>query len=246
VKNLFAAVGSAFGYFSILPNGSRPQQTVPGYAAIGMLPLVGLVIGALAGAVGYGISCVTNALLGYALAYCAMIVFSGALHLDGFLDSCDALFASVDPQNRLKILKDPTHGTYAVAGMSILTVLWIATLSGFKPQTLPLLLAFTGALARTGALLPMFFNADTRPTPSPALAQSPSKFVFFAWLAIVLAGSFFVGRWVWAVIPVILCFNVLIARWIAKQLGGSLVGDSYGFLITISEAFVLLLLDSKV
>jgi adenosylcobinamide-GDP ribazoletransferase len=231
VKNLLAAIGSAFAYFSILPSDSRFKHEPPAPAAIDVLPLVGIVIGAIAGGVGYGISLFTTPLLGYAAAFIAIIVLSGALHLDGFLDSCDALFASVEPQRRLEILKDPRHGTFAVAGMSILTVAWIAALSGCAPQKLPLVLAYACLLARISAVFPM---------------QTSSKFANFIWLALACIGSFFMGPWAWAGIPTVIGLNYLAARWTAKRLGGSLTGDSYGFLIAIAEPLVLLLLDIKV
>jgi adenosylcobinamide-GDP ribazoletransferase len=246
VESAFAAIGSAFAYFSIAPSSSRSKKEMPNSGAIAALPLVGLVIGAIAGATGYGVSLITTQWLGYAAAFIATIVLTGALHIDGFLDSCDAVCASVEPQRRLEILKDPRHGTYAVAGMSILTVAWIAALSGFTPQKLALVLAFSGGLARAAAIFPMFFSAYARPTPSSALARPPSKFAFLLWLAITLAGSFLIGHWAWVAIPVVLGINYLAARWMAARLGGGLTGDSYGFLIAVGEPLVLFLLDIRV
>ena len=244
MRAALAAIGSAFAYFSILPNGGSIEAPTP--ATMNALPLVGIVIGAISGAVGFAIAHFSTPLIGYAATFIFVILLSGAIHLDGFLDSCDALFASVAPQRRLEILKDPRHGTYAVVGMSILAVAWIAALSCFTPQRLPLVLAFAALLARTAAIFPAFFYGYARATPSFALGGTPSKLAFAWWLVVTIAGSFAIGHWAWLAIPIVLCVCFLAARWMARRLGGGLVGDSFGFLIAAAEPLVLFLLDIRV
>src|SRR4051794_38351947 len=46
----------------------------------------------------------------------AWVVLTGALHLDGFCDLCDGLFGGHTPEDRLRIMKDPHVGTFALAG----------------------------------------------------------------------------------------------------------------------------------
>lgn len=51
------------------------------------------------------------------------VLLSGGLHLDGFADSCDALFASAGPERRLKILRDTGVGAFATVGIVLLLLL---------------------------------------------------------------------------------------------------------------------------
>lgn len=61
-----------------------------------------------------------------ALALAAWVVVTGALHLDGWADCCDAAFAPARPdpeatrERRLAILKDPHVGVFGVAGVGLL------------------------------------------------------------------------------------------------------------------------------
>ena len=49
-------------------------------------------------------------------------LLSGAIHLDGFLDCCDAIFSRRDLEKRQQILKDSHVGSFAVIGMALLTL----------------------------------------------------------------------------------------------------------------------------
>ena len=48
---------------------------------------------------------------------------TGFLHLDGFMDSCDAILSRRDLEERRRILKDPHTGSFAVISLVILTIL---------------------------------------------------------------------------------------------------------------------------
>jgi adenosylcobinamide-GDP ribazoletransferase len=49
-------------------------------------------------------------------------VMSGFIHLDGFMDVCDAILSRRDLETRQKILKDPHCGAFAVIGMVLLAL----------------------------------------------------------------------------------------------------------------------------
>ena len=68
-----------------------------------------------------------------ALAVTLGIVITGALHEDGLADTVDAFGAGGGPEETLRILKDPTHGTYGVIALVlsiVLRVLALAALPG--------------------------------------------------------------------------------------------------------------------
>ncbi|MBI2119882.1 MAG: adenosylcobinamide-GDP ribazoletransferase [Elusimicrobia bacterium] len=56
-------------------------------------------------------------------AFIAGIIFTGALHLDGFADSCDGFYAGKNKEEILKIMKDSRIGTMAVVGLFCLLLL---------------------------------------------------------------------------------------------------------------------------
>jgi hypothetical protein len=135
----------AFSYFSILPVGSRGA---PRANALAWLPLVGAVTGGIAGGVAQLAAIVFGHPIAVALAFGLSIGLTGALHVDGFLDASDALGASVSPQRRREILKDPRHGTFAVANFAVAAALWLAALATLAPGKLALGTAAGAAAAR--------------------------------------------------------------------------------------------------
>ncbi len=50
------------------------------------------------------------------------IILTGALHLDGYMDVCDAFFSYKDKHKRLEIMSDPRVGAFAVISIIILLV----------------------------------------------------------------------------------------------------------------------------
>jgi cobalamin synthase len=136
----------------------------------------------------------------------------------------------------LEIMKDPARGAYAIAAMAVITVLWLAALGACPPRTLPIVLAFSGALARVAAVwnARWFAYAPGRPASS-ALAARPSLAVLACTTLAVLVGAAFIAPWAWLIVPLALIASFASARALAARLGGGLVGDAYGFVIVCIE-----------
>jgi len=200
------------------------------------LPLVGAVVGAIAGTIGDGASRFFGRELGAALALAALVILTGAIHLDGFLDGCDAFLASVAPDRRLAILKDPNHGTYAVAGMFVAGLCWYAALVTLPPEREVAALALAGALARA-AILPCAFafpNARTGAAPRALVSRPPIVAVAATLVVLAVAAYAFAPPYA-LLVPALVALAFVLGRTIARRLGGGLVGDAYGFLIVIGE-----------
>jgi adenosylcobinamide-GDP ribazoletransferase len=201
--------------------------------------VVGAILGALVGGLAVLAAQILPHGLVVAVAFAAMLVLSGAIHVDGFLDSCDALFASVTPQRRLEIMDDPQHGTFAIVGMALLTVVWTASVSSIAPSHYPAVLAWSAALARACAVVQAFLFPYGRRVPSRAFSSRPSRFVLGAELLVLAGVGFFVVPYGAVIAVGALVFSWLIAHWIASKLAGGLTGDSYGFAICLVELGVL-------
>ena len=81
------------------------------------------------------------------------IVLTGALHLDGFLDTCDGLLGGSDPGKRMEIMRDERVGAYALSGGALLLLIKFSTLASFGARVDALLLApVLGRWAMTLAL----------------------------------------------------------------------------------------------
>ena len=229
----YRTLGAAFAYFTILPANDR-HRAAPVAAAFSYLPLIGIVIGGVAGYAAYGLALVGLTPLALAAAFTLPIVLSGALHVDGFLDCCDALFACVEPEQRLRIMKDPTHGTFAVAYFSVLVAIWIAALSMLPSHAFPATLAFAGGAARWASSLNVlrFGYAGSEGFSILALALN----------GVLLAGlSLLVGFSAWIALLAVALLSLALGRWAAARLNGALNGDVYGALIVVGDVATLLI-----
>ena len=205
-----------------------------------MLPLVGAGIGAASGAAGMLVARWAAEPWPALVAFAAAVLLSGAIHIDGFLDCCDGVLASAPPQRRLEILKDPRHGTYAVVGMVVLALFWVAALQRIAPAHLVLALAFSGALARLAAvpLLRLFRYAYAASVSRDA--DTPAEFAGFAVLTLgtaLLAAA--ISPWALLLVPAAFVLAAAIAWGCSRRLGDVVTGDVYGAAIVLVEVALL-------
>jgi adenosylcobinamide-GDP ribazoletransferase len=93
------------------------------------MPLVGGVIGliwvSIANLLVYSGA---HAMLAAAVSSLAPFILAGLLHLDGYMDTCDAVLSRRPLEEKLRILKDPHIGAFAAIMLGILFVLQFAAL----------------------------------------------------------------------------------------------------------------------
>ncbi|HEX2188940.1 MAG TPA: adenosylcobinamide-GDP ribazoletransferase, partial [Longimicrobiaceae bacterium] len=123
-------------------------------AATAFYPLVGLAVGAVPAAM---LLLPLPPLAVGTLALAAWVLVTGALHLDGWADCCDAAFAPpagdapTTRERRLAILRDPRLGTFGAAGLMLLLLgKWTALV--YAAPVAPLLAAPTARWAMVHAL----------------------------------------------------------------------------------------------
>jgi adenosylcobinamide-GDP ribazoletransferase len=229
----------AFSYFSILPAG---RAGAPGAAALAWLPLVGGVTGALAGGVAQLALPIVGHPVAVALAFALSIALTGAIHIDGFLDASDALGASVTPERRREILKDPRHGTFAVANFVAASALWLAAIAALDPGRLALGMAAAAAAARWAVIwLAYGTPSASGGTLAGATARRPPVMIF-GLMALLVFGLAYAYAPRAAPVPLAGLAVLLGAPFARTRLGGTLGGDLYGAGIVCAEILVLLVL----
>ncbi len=236
-------LGRALAYYTVIPAGRHATEEAPDVAALEWLPLVGALVGAIAGFAGYASYAWLQVSWAFLIAWASAIGLTGALHVDGFLDACDALFASASPQRRIEILKDVRHGTFAVAGMAIVAAFWLAALIAIPPWRFPLVLAFSGATARFAVMpIALAFPYGTSGAMTRTFASRPSALSLISNAALVEALAWAIAPWALAVAPAALLVAWAAASWASRRLGGVVTGDVYGASIVTVEVLVLLTL----
>jgi len=151
---------SALSFLTILPIPARlwGDETNLARGAI-FFPIVGLFIGLVTTGIVYLGYKLLPGQLAALIAIGILIAFSGALHLDGFADTCDGFFSARSREQVLSIMSDSRVGTMAVVGIVWLVLMkWVTFSQVPAPQrwTILILMPLTGrtALLIMMALLP--------------------------------------------------------------------------------------------
>jgi adenosylcobinamide-GDP ribazoletransferase len=219
------------------------------------LPLVGILAGAVAW-LGFALgslvlpgSAVAATLGALGLQYFAFNLF----HLDGLLDSADALFPVADKERRLQILKDSRIGTYAFGtGIFVLAVKAFALGGAIgraagEPVLRLALFAYPVAGRAAGALVPLL----ARPAREDGLGSlmrgfSPLAWAFGSLLALVpFAASAYISR---GTVGLAIFLVVSLVSAAASGFGlaavykakvGGFTGDTLGAAVEIGETLFL-------
>lgn len=242
MNQLFAAFFMCLGMFTILPTPKVEWNAQLRRYSTACLPLVGLVVGAIWWAVAALARWLLPTYLAAAVMAAVPFVVTGFMHLDGFMDTADAMLSWRDRDTRLKILKDVHVGSFAVVMIALLMMFQFAACVTVERLFALLLIP---VLSRTGSAfsvltLPALGHseyADAEETPRALVrdvkvigaAALVLLLVFGSWQGL-LAGCAVLGGY------------ALCMRWCVKTLGG-VSGDLAGFSLTISELCGLIVLS---
>lgn len=100
--------------------------------ALCYFPFVGLIIGIAEFAAFFLLSYIETNILKLCIMCTVPLIISGGIHMDGFMDTVDALSSYSDKERKLEILKDPNTGAFAVIAFGVYMLLYIGLLSELK------------------------------------------------------------------------------------------------------------------
>ena len=217
--------------------------TAPAAAMLPWFPVVGALIGLVAAAVHAAASLALPPIVAASLAVAATILVTGALHEDGLADAADAWGGASSREDALRILRDPTHGTYGVLALVLSVVLRVAAIASLAPAMAVAFLPAVHAISR-GLLVGVL--ATTPPTRDEGLARTLSTTAspFTAALAIGVTAALglpLLGPVFVPAAAVALAAGWLV-RWVAMRRIGGITGDVLGAAEQLTEAGLLLLL----
>ncbi|MGQ0606157.1 MAG: adenosylcobinamide-GDP ribazoletransferase [Candidatus Nitrosotenuis sp.] len=118
---MFRQAGSVFSFLTIIPTGSSDLQTVAKYMYL--FPVIGIAIGLLLGATGWGLSMFLEPLVVGLLITAGLVLITGIHHTDGLSDFADGLMIRGTKERKLEVMRDPKVGSAGI----IAIVLYVAT-----------------------------------------------------------------------------------------------------------------------
>lgn len=141
----------ALSWLTVLPVRTGAPDARTAALALRWAPLVGALLGAVAGALLLGLR-----LLGVAPLVAGLLVvgFLGlatrGMHLDGLADTADGLGCYGPPERALAVMRDGGAGPFAVGTLVVVVGAQAAALAALPPWTAPAALALAAAAGRAG------------------------------------------------------------------------------------------------
>ncbi len=210
-------------------------------------PFVGTVLGALAWLCFQGgrLLGLSPLLLGAVLTALPLWI-SGGIHMDGYMDTRDALASCGDKEKKLAILKDSHTGAFEVMGCGLYLLLSFGAWCAVKPGQglLCVCLGYTVSRTLSGLSVLCFPKAKKSGSYVTMFAKRASKgrAVLFLALLLVLEGVLLLWLGGWrgglsaAAAAAVFGWYYYMSR---KQFGG-ITGDLAGYFVQLCELAVLL------
>lgn len=173
------------------------------------------------------------------------LILTGFIHIDGYMDTCDAIFSRASLEKKREILKDSRVGAFAVIGAISLAFFYYASIQEIivKNQEYLKALIFIPVFSRCMAVL---FTIKTKLISEKGFIadfkKGMNKKHFLSIVSIlilsILLAYFIAGEFMIFIALMNILFASFSALYSINQMNG-ISGDLCGFIITLSSALSL-------
>lgn len=242
---------AALSFLTIIPvpRGREASPEELGRSQV-FFPVVGLIIGFILAGLNwlwgrFWPAAVVNGLLLFSL-----VAITGALHLDGFIDTCDGSGGQKTVTERWQIMHDSRAGAFGIVGAVLLLLIKYVSLSSLPAGLLMPTLVLMPVVSRWAMVYAILAYPYARSTGlGKVFKQEASWWGLTLATIMTLAIAMAVARWadfsyfylaglaimlgIWAIV-------IILAAYLSRKFSG-LTGDSYGAINEVAEVAVLLL-----
>ncbi|MGL5867015.1 MAG: adenosylcobinamide-GDP ribazoletransferase [Dermatophilaceae bacterium] len=232
-----------------VPVRGIPWSAVAQAGSVRWFPLVGVLVGVLAGLVLWPAALVWPPLVAAVLSTAAGVLLTGAFHEDGLADTADGLGAGADRSRALEIMRDSRLGSYGAVALLLMLSLKVSALTGLLsassgPAVVAVLVA-GHALSRTSVVVVLATSTYVR---DRGAGTPVSQGVSGAALTVALVSAAL------AMVPLVVTAGLvataaalgsaagghLAARAVFERRLGGYTGDCLGAVQQVSEVAMLL------
>lgn len=246
MKKLWNRINLTLGFFTTLPvKYVEWNEKDNKYMPI-LIPFVGIIISAIF----YGVLCLLNLLpFSPVLKSIIMIVYfiliTGGLHLDGFLDTCDAHFSRRPMERKLEIMKDSNIGAFAAVFFFVLMSVKFGVIyelfSNNVMITMFLPIPVISRLFQSILLLNSPFAKDDGLARMYGSIEKKMQWYYVIYYLIIIAMGYVLNHLgLYLILIGIAGIYLFIYRRFAKKQFGGITGDVIGAYIEIVEVLQLI------
>jgi adenosylcobinamide-GDP ribazoletransferase len=208
-------------------------------------PLIGLIIGVILAVLNWLLYYILPPGLINALLIVVLVILTGAIHLDGFADTCDGIAGHKTVEERWRVMRDSRTGAFGVVGIVLLLLVKYVSLNNIPSHLTTGVLIFMPAVSRWAMVYAIFFYPYARPEGLGTVYKKYTRwpqFTIATALTLALAAALIPLFWYLGFIIVFGAWVVttLVAMYLKHKFAG-LTGDTYGAINEIAEATALCL-----
>jgi len=210
--------------------------------SLNYFPVVGIVIGLILAGLNWGLSLILPSSVVNILLIVSLAVVSGALHLDGFVDTCDGIAGHKTVEARWQVMRDSRVGGFGIVGAILLLLVKYISLNNVPEPLLMMTLLLMPVVSRWAMVYAIFAYPYARPSGLGKVFKQEASWLRFIVatlttlaVAVVLAqlAGLIIMAGIWAMV-------MLMAAYLKRKFSG-LTGDTYGAINEMAEVCVLIL-----
>ncbi len=243
---------AALRFLTIIPLPWRREASPEELkGSIGYFPVIGLIIGLILAGLNWLLSLFLPSAVVSGLLIVSMVVISGALHLDGFVDTCDGIAGHKTVEDRWRVMHDSRAGAFGIVGVFLLLLIKYVSLNSVPENLLMVTLVLMPIVSRWAMVYTVFAYPYARPTGlGKIFKQGASWQRFTAATVITLAVAIGLARlanityFYLAGLAIMLIIWVIVVGMVTylKRKFAGLSGDTYGAINEVIEVCVLILI----
>ncbi len=237
---------AALQFLTILPVLRRREVSPETLGrSVGYFPVVGLIIGLVLAGLNWLLGLILPLAVVNALLIVALAVISGALHLDGLVDTCDGIAGHKTVEERWQVMADSRAGGFGIVGIVLLLLVKYVSLSSLPAGSL---LMVTLVLMPVVSRWAMSYAVFAYPYAKPSgLGKVFKQGVSWQGLAVATLIALAVTIGLTRLAGLVIMFGVWIlvmamAAYLKHKFSG-LTGDNYGAINEVAEVWVLILVS---
>ena len=244
---------AALKFLTIIPLPWRREASPEELGgSIGYFPVIGLIIGLILAGLYWLLSLFLPSAVVSVLLIVSMVVISGALHLDGFVDTCDGIAGHKTVEDRWRVMHDSRAGAFGIVGVFLLLLIKYVSLNSVPENLLMVTLVLMPVVSRWAMVYTVFAYPYARPAGlGKVFKQGASWQGFTTATVITLAVAIGLARLAnityfylagLAIMLAIWVIVVAMATYLKRKFAG-LTGDTYGAINEVAEVCVLILVS---
>lgn len=212
--------------------------------ALCFFPFIGVIIGlVMSGGLWFLREYQFGAFFTACIATVIPVLITGGIHLDGYLDTIDALNSYGDREKRLEILKDPNSGAFAIIFGLVYFVLSIGIWSEVSFKVMPFI-AVTYVMSRTlsgfsVAAFPLAKNTGLAATFQDGAHRNHVKRIMAVYFVIEMFLLLWMDVRIGSVVVVVSFVIFAYYYRVCKKIFGGITGDLAGFFLQIYELAIV-------